>query len=86
MNDITDRLNYIKAIEEQNKKLTEISWIQSHVIRAPLARIMGLIQLINDTEQSEKDKMEINNYILHSANELDDVISNISEKTKRVDF
>jgi len=35
--DITERLNYIKAIEEQNENLKEISWLQPHVIRAPLA-------------------------------------------------
>ncbi|MEO6638224.1 MAG: response regulator, partial [Ginsengibacter sp.] len=45
-NDITERVNYIGAIEKQNKILQEIAWIQSHVVRAPLAKIMGLIDLI----------------------------------------
>ncbi len=44
--DITERQNYIKAIEEQNQRLKEISWIQSHIIRAPLSRIMGLVPLL----------------------------------------
>jgi hypothetical protein len=33
---------YVRAIEEQNLKLREITWIQSHVVRAPLSRILGL--------------------------------------------
>jgi PAS domain S-box-containing protein len=43
--DITERLAHIKAIEDQNQKMREISWMQSHVIRAPLARMMGLMDL-----------------------------------------
>jgi PAS domain S-box-containing protein len=78
--DVTERLNYIKAIEEKNEKLKEISWIQSHVIRAPLARLMGLIPLVLNGNDDEKDK--ILKYISLSANELDAVINNIMEKTK----
>jgi PAS domain S-box-containing protein len=78
--DVTERLNYIKAIEEQNQKLREISWMQSHVIRAPLARIMGLIPMIADEHFEEKEKML--EYLRISANDLDEVIRNITEKTK----
>src|SRR5690606_5516483 len=44
--DISEKLDYIQAIEAQNKKLQDIAWMQSHVVRAPLARIMGLADLI----------------------------------------
>ncbi|HEY9001926.1 MAG TPA: PAS domain S-box protein [Mucilaginibacter sp.] len=79
--DITERLDYIKAIEEQNENLKEISWLQSHVIRAPLARIMGLIQLITDPTQDIAEKQNTLNYLLTSAHELDDVIRTITDKT-----
>ncbi len=83
--DITERLNYIKAMEEQNENLKEISWLQSHVIRAPLARIMGLIQLVNDSNQDAGEKKEILEYLLLSANELDKVIRSITNKTDFLD-
>lgn len=80
--DITERLNYINAIERQNEKLREISWIQSHIVRAPLARIMGLIPLIKDlTEENEAEKKKMLEYMFLSANELDDIIRDISDKT-----
>ena len=79
--DITERLNYIKAIEEQNENLKEISWLQSHVIRAPLARIMGLIQLITDSSEDINEKQNALNYLLTSAHELDEVIRTITDKT-----
>lgn len=75
-----ERLNYITAIETQNQKLREISWIQSHMVRSPLARIMGLIQLINDLKNSEETGT-ILEYILLSANELDNAIKEISDKS-----
>ncbi|HEY2581587.1 MAG TPA: PAS domain S-box protein, partial [Mucilaginibacter sp.] len=85
-NDITESLNYIKAIEAQNEKLKEISWMQSHVIRAPLARIKALIPLIGDVKEDivERDKML--DYLSLSANELDDVIGNITDMTSIVDY
>lgn len=81
-NDVTERLSYIKAIETQNQKLREISWIQSHFVRAPLARILGLAQLINDLKDEPNEQQELLDYLLLSANELDDVIREITEKTK----
>lgn len=40
--DITDTPSKIQTIENQNNPLREIAWIRSHVVRAPLARLMGL--------------------------------------------
>jgi len=77
--DVTERLNYIKAIEAQNEKLREISWIQSHIIRAPLARILGLVQIFKDLKQDNEEKEQMLQYLLLSANELDEVIMNITD-------
>lgn len=84
-NDITERLNYIKAIEKQNEKLKEISWIQSHLVRAPVARILGLTQLINDMQEDVIEKEKMMNYLVQSANELDTIIKNITEKTSIIE-
>jgi len=80
--DLTERLNYINIIEEQNKKLNEIAWMLSHMVRAPLARIMGLVNLINDFEQDDIEKQKILGYITLSANELDVAIRKISAKAE----
>lgn len=82
--DVTDRINYTKAIEVQNLKLQEIAWMQSHVVRAPLARLMGLIDLIKNYPNTDMEKEEILNHLLHSAHELDDIIRDISDKTKAI--
>lgn len=43
-NDITDRVKHMETIEKQNERLKEIPWLQSHVVRALLTRMMALIK------------------------------------------
>ena len=80
-NDITERVKYINEIEDQNKRLKEIAWVQSHVVRAPLARIMALIDLLKDHDLTEKEREEMHENIITSANEMDKIIKDITLKT-----
>jgi PAS domain S-box-containing protein len=84
--DISERMNHIQAIEFQNKQLHEIAWIQSHIVRAPLARIMGLIDLLKDVEVEElpKETQELLGYILSSAFEFDEIIKSIINKARNL--
>lgn len=85
ISDITDKLKYIHKIEEQNKMFKEIAWIQSHVVRAPLARLMGLVNLLEFKEDELKDDFkELLEYIKTSAGELDGIIRDISEKSETI--
>ncbi len=85
-NDITLKLYYIKAIEEQNKKLQEIAWMQSHLVRAPLARIMGLADLIQHGPSPGIDQDQLLRAIHKSAIELDEVLGDITEKAEQIDL
>jgi PAS domain S-box-containing protein len=78
--DITVRKLYLKTVEDQNKTFREISWMQSHMVRAPLARILGLIPLLN-TATNKGDQAEIINYMDLSAQELDEIVQKITEKS-----
>ncbi|TXC77102.1 PAS domain S-box protein [Luteibaculum oceani] len=85
MSDITVLKKQLERIERQNEKLKEIAWLQSHVIRAPLAKILGLIQLHKETKEESLNEGEIFELIRSSAAELDKVIREISEKTNEVE-
>lgn len=78
-NDITKSIEHLNEIENQNIKLKDIAWIQSHVVRAPLTNILGLIKLINDTE-SVNDK-ELLDHLNQSVLELENRINEIVNKT-----
>lgn len=79
--DVTERILYLKAIEKQNTKLKEIAWTQSHIVRAPVARLMGLINLIREEQLEMEEREHILNYIIKSADEIDSIIKKIVENT-----
>ncbi len=82
-NDITDRMRYVHAIEDQNNRLQEIAWTQSHIVRAPLSRLMGLVQSMEELEK-ELGRKKVKKLINNSAQELDDVIRAIVSKTDHI--
>lgn len=80
--DITERKKHLSKILQQNEKLREIAWMQSHEIRAPLARIMGLINLLNNNKNQDINLGEILGYITSSAHQMDDIIKKIVRATE----
>lgn len=71
-----------RAIEAQNKQLREIGWLQSHGVRAPLAKLMGLVNLLQISEEMDLgSRMEMYTHIQNSAEELDKIISDIAQKS-----
>lgn len=77
---VTERSRYIQTMEEQNFRLRDIAWAQTHLVRAPLARILGIVELIEDSPQKVIDK-KLLNYLHVSAKELDKVIKGIIDKS-----
>lgn len=82
--DITQNLAYIETIEQQNARLQEIAWTQSHVVRAPLARMMGIIDLLQTTscqDETVKDYLEL---LMESSREFDQIIREIVRKSEQL--
>jgi PAS domain S-box-containing protein len=85
VNDITDRRKYVDTIENQNQTFREIAWIQSHVIRAPLARLMGLVNLLEiELPDATKECLELIGHTKDSAFELDQIIKDISKRLENI--
>lgn len=78
--DVTERNSYINQIENQNRILKEIAWMQSHEIRGPVARGMSLIQFLKENDFQVFSHKELIKNIEMVFNELDDLIKKISQK------
>ena len=67
-----------KVLEERNTQLTEYAFINSHLLRAPLSRILGLANLLTheDLGSEHKDMVEA---LATSTSELDKIIRKISD-------
>ncbi|PQJ12238.1 hypothetical protein CJD36_000315 [Flavipsychrobacter stenotrophus] len=85
MIDLTESLDKMRKIESQNKALKDIAWTQSHIVRAPLANLVGLAELLKDENQNELSHTEIIGHICDSAQKLDNLIHEIVRKTEEVD-
>ncbi len=83
--DVSERYIYMTAIEEKNRQLEEISWIQSHVIRAPLARLMGLISNKDLLLGEKLTLQELMETMSDSAQEIDMLIREITIKTEALE-
>ena len=76
----------LAAIELQNKALREISWIQSHVVRAPLARMMGAIALLDIKDDAGVSQEEIMEIVVSSAQEIVKTVREISTKSAQANI
>ena len=83
MQDISERVTYTRRLEAQNERLREIAWKQAHLVRAPLARIMGLISLLKESEADEKTRETIMAYLNASTTELDQIIKHLVERSQQ---
>jgi PAS domain S-box-containing protein len=82
--DISQTVEYLKAIEAYTVKLKEIAWTQSHIVRAPLSRMMGIVNVL---KQIGTTNPEFKEWVIHfdnSAKELDSIILDITKKTEAI--
>lgn len=77
---ITERVLAEEKIKKQNQQLREIAQIQSHEVRAPLANILGLVNLLDQGPEEESNNKMILKELTVSARKLDHVIHKIVDK------
>ncbi|MBS1778259.1 MAG: PAS domain-containing protein [Bacteroidetes bacterium] len=85
LQDTSKLRNYINAIEQQNNRLREIAWMQSHEARGPVATILGLSALLDASKIPDVETGKIIDGIVSSANNLDEVIRKINDMTGRIE-
>jgi light-regulated signal transduction histidine kinase (bacteriophytochrome) len=77
-------MNYIQEIEQHNRRLKEIAWTQAHLVRAPLARIMGIADLLKSGGNDLDTSNRLLDFLETSAVELDQIIKAIIRKSQQV--
>jgi len=68
-----------KMLKEQNAKLMEYAFVNAHVLRAPVSRILGLVNLlIKSQAPRSNEEQEVIQHLNESSKELDIVVRNLS--------
>ncbi len=80
---VEDRTNQLKItvdnLSKQNQDLAQFSYIISHNLRAPVARILGLINIFNEDKYADEFDRQIINHLKRTAQELDTVIKDLTQ-------
>ncbi len=76
---------YTRDLERSNEKLREIAWTQSHVVRAPLSRILGIVNLIELQEGKMDDILTWIEQLKISTNEMDEIVKKIVNDANDLD-
>lgn len=82
--DITAKKLAEEKIKEAYEKLKSIAWAQSHHVRAPLARILGIINLIETQIDSLDDLMYWLDQLKNSSEEMDEIIKTIIKDSQYI--
>lgn len=68
-----------KQLKNQNEKLVEYAFFNAHKVRGPLARILGLVNIMDIEFKDDEKVIEFSKMMSESANELNDVVSEINQ-------
>ncbi len=79
MVDITERVLAEESILIKNRQIAEYAFFNSHKLRGPLARLMGLIKLIDFQEAHREENKTLLNHLKVIAEELDELVKDASK-------
>ncbi len=68
----------VRNLVNQNNDLEQFSYIVSHNMRAPVARILGLINLLG-TDNDPEERIQLMEYLKESTIGLDEIIHDLSQ-------
>ncbi len=69
-------------LEKKNVALEEYAFINAHNLRAPVASILGLINLMNRIDHDDESKKLVE-HLRTSASKLDEVVNSITRAIER---
>jgi len=75
--DYTELLFAQEQLTQQNVRLRNIAWYQSHVVRGPVASILGLLHIFNKENIHDPLNFEILDHLHKAAKQLDSAVQDI---------
>jgi signal transduction histidine kinase len=82
---ITDRKKAERKLKQQYDQLSEIAFMLSHQARAPIASILGLINLLKFDEPSHPSNLDILKNLQKTTSMFDSVIHQIMQSTREIE-
>lgn len=71
----------VRRSHARKNALSDIAILQSHQVRGPVARILGLAEMLNKNETFSPENKELIRHITTATKELDEVVKKVVSKT-----
>ncbi|MCO4294555.1 PAS domain S-box protein [Solitalea sp. MAHUQ-68] len=78
LSDITETKNNEIIQQQRNKNLEQFSYIVAHNLRGPIARILGISEVLNGPSISHEEHTELEHFLFDAVNQLDETIKDLS--------
>lgn len=82
--DIDNERNAENHVLWQNRKLKDIAFIQSHIVRRPLANILGLLAINGMNEEMPVGALKLMDMIKNEAEIMDQIVGEIVDKSTAI--
>lgn len=79
--DIQEALEKAVRIQKQNEELRQIVELASHDIRGPVASLIGIVPLFNESEPDDPFNADIITHVKNLAMQLDEILHKIVDKS-----
>jgi len=79
MVDITDRVLAEESLLIRNQQIAEYAFFNSHKVRGPLSRLLGLVSLLDHSHINDEEQKDLLNKVKLTAEEMDDMIREITK-------
>ena len=81
--DITNFIDLQQELKEKVDQLEAISWKNSHLVKGPIASIIGLVNLIEEEEITSQHNREVFDYVKQVLQKLNTVIQQIIKEADK---
>lgn len=79
--DVTDQILAEERLVKQNRRLADLAWFESHKLRAPIARLLGLLNVIRINDKVDTASPDVLKHVYDTGVELDALVRQLSLKT-----
>jgi signal transduction histidine kinase len=80
--DVTRLVELQDQLREKVQQLQTISYKNSHLLRSPVASIIGLVNMVEEQGITSDHNLQVFNFLKQAIEKLDDVIHEINEIAK----
>ena len=80
--DVTKLIDVKNELEEKVKQLKQVSYKNSHLLRGPVASIIGLVDLVDEQGITSENNLQIFNFLKETITILDGAIHDINDAAR----